>query len=133
MKKVLQLSLTALLAATGFGFAQQQGGTLVAAWGQDPVGLDPHITSARSSLQVLENVLDTLVALDEDQNIVPSLAEDWEASDDGLTWTFHLRDDVRFSNGREFSAEDVEIGRASCRERGWIGEGGGGGEGANTE
>jgi len=107
MKKVLQLSLTALLAATGFGFAQQQGGTLVAAWAQDPVGLDPHITSARSSLQVLENVLDTLVALDEDQNIVPSLAEDWEASDDGLTWTFHLRDDVRFSNGREFSAEDV--------------------------
>src|SRR5690625_3532921 len=107
MKKVLQLSLTALLAATGFGFAQQQGGTLVAAWAQDPVGLDPHITSARSSLQVLENVLDTLVALDEDQNIVPSLAEDWEAGEDGLTWTFHLRDDVRFSNGREFSAEDV--------------------------
>ncbi|HLR46254.1 MAG TPA: peptide ABC transporter substrate-binding protein, partial [Deinococcales bacterium] len=84
MKKVLQLSLTALLAATGFGFAQQQGGTLVAAWAQDPVGLDPHITSARSSLQVLENVLDTLVALDEDQNIVPSLAEDWEAGEDGL-------------------------------------------------
>src|SRR5690625_2441553 len=107
MKKLLQLSLVATLAAAGFGFAQQQGGTLVAAWAQDPVGLDPHITSARSSLQVLENVLDTLVALDQDQNIIPSLAEEWDVSEDGLTWTFRLRDGVRFSNGREFSAEDV--------------------------
>lgn len=89
------------------GSAQQQGGTLRVAWAQDPVGLDPHITSARSSIQILENVLDTLVTLDAEQNVVPSLAESWSVSDDNLTWTFNLRDGVQFSNGRELTAEDV--------------------------
>lgn len=107
MRKLFTLLATATLAMAAFGAAQQTGGTLRAAWAQDPVGLDPHITSARSSLQVLENVLDTLVVLDADQNVNPSLAESWEVSDDGLTWTFSLRDGVAFSNGRAFSAEDV--------------------------
>jgi len=71
------------------------------------VGLDPQITSARSSFQILENVLDTLVTLDENQNVIPSLAEKWEVSEDGLSWTFHLRDDVKFSNGRPMTAQDV--------------------------
>ena len=108
MRKLTAVLVTGALALAAFGSAQEQGGTLVAGWAQDPVGLDPHITSARSSLQVLENVLDTLVALDADQNVNPSLAESWEVSDDGLTWTFHLRDGVQFSNGRELTAEDVE-------------------------
>ena len=56
------LAGAALLLA--FGSAQQQGGTLRVAWAQDTVGLDPHITSARSSIQILENVLDTLVTLE---------------------------------------------------------------------
>ena len=102
------LSITIFLALfISLGGAQERGGTLVAGWGQDPVGLDPHVTSARSSLQILENVLDTLVTLDAEQNVVPSLAESWEVSDDGLTWTFNLRDGVVFSNGRPLTAEDV--------------------------
>src|SRR5690554_506717 len=105
MRKLAIALITACLVAVGS--AQQQGGTLVAAWAQDPVGLDPHITSARSSLQVLENVLDTLVVLDADQNVNPSLAESWEVSDDGLTWTFTLRQDAAFSNGRGLTSEDV--------------------------
>jgi len=87
--------------------AQTQGGTLRVAWAQDPVGLDPHITSARSSIQILENVLDTLVTLDAEQNVVPSLAESWSVSDDNLTWTFKLRSGVQFSSGRDLTAEDV--------------------------
>ena len=86
MKRFGRLAIllgVALLAA--FGSAQQQGGTLRVAWAQDPVGLDPHITSARSSIQILENVLDTLVTLDAEQNVVPSLAESWSVSDDNLT------------------------------------------------
>ncbi|UCH26026.1 MAG: hypothetical protein JSV66_19265 [Trueperaceae bacterium] len=85
----------------------ERGGTLIAAWQQDPVGLDPHITSARSSFQVLENVLDTLLTLDEELNVQPSLAESWGVSDDGLQWTFTLREGVRFSNGRPLVADDV--------------------------
>ncbi len=103
----LTIGLLALLAAASLGFAQKAGGTLIAAWAQDPVSLDPQITSAMSSLQVLENVLDTLTALDAQGKVIPSLATSWEVSSDGLTWTFHLRHDVKFSNGRPMTAQDV--------------------------
>ena len=102
-------TLLAVLAALllGTALAQERGGTLVAAWAQDPVGLDPHITSAYSSFQILENVLDTLVTLDEEQNVQPSLATDWTSNEDGTVWTFELREDAAFSNGRPFTADDV--------------------------
>jgi len=98
------LALSLLL---GVGLAQQRGGTLVAAWA-NPVGLDPHATSAYFSYQTLQQVLDTLVDFDDDQNLVPALAESYSVSDDGLLWTFELRDDVKFSNGRPFTADDVK-------------------------
>lgn len=101
------LTTLALSLLLGAGLAQQRGGTLVAAWAQDPVGLDPHITSAYSSFQILENVLDTLVELDAEQNVVPSLATSWSVDADGTVWTFELRDDVVFHNGRPFTADDV--------------------------
>lgn len=104
--RLATLALVALLGAVP-AFAQKTGGTLEAAWAQDPVGLDPQVTSAYSSYQVLENVLDTLVTLDADQNVEPSLATSWEVSEDGLDWTFHLRPGVTFSNGRPLSADDV--------------------------
>lgn len=103
MRFVLIICCTLL----GLSAAQQLGGTLKAAWEQDPVGLDPHITSAYSSFQILENILDTLVTLDEAQNVQPSLAHSWEVSEDNLQWVFNLREDVLFSNGRPLTADDV--------------------------
>ena len=108
MKRLtLTLGLLATLAVASLGFAQKSGGTLIAGWAQDPVSLDPQITSAMSSLQVLENVLDTLVVLDPQGKVQPSLATSWDVSSDGLTWTFHLRHDVKFSNGRPMTSKDV--------------------------
>jgi peptide/nickel transport system substrate-binding protein len=80
---------------------------LVAAISADPQGLDPHITSAHSSFEILENVYDTLVTVDDNLNMVPSLAESWEISEDNLTWTFYLREGVKFHNGRDLTAADV--------------------------
>lgn len=80
---------------------------LVAAQGAEPDRLDPHLTSAYASFQVLENVYDTLVQPGPDLSMEPALAESWEISDDNLTWTFTLRDDVVFHNGRQFTADDV--------------------------
>jgi peptide/nickel transport system substrate-binding protein len=85
----------------------ERGGTLIAAISADPEGFDPHITSAHSSFEILENVYDTLVTVDENLNMIPSLAESWEISDDNLTWTFYLREGVKFHNGRELTADDV--------------------------
>ncbi|MGY2002773.1 ABC transporter substrate-binding protein [Blastococcus sp. SYSU DS1024] len=105
----------ALSACGGGGESVDTGGgggggdnVLVAAVSAQPDQLDPHVTSAYPSFQVLENVYDTLVVPNaQDLTMEPSLATDWEVSDDGLTWTFNLREDVTFHDGTEFDAADV--------------------------
>ena len=85
------------------------GGTLKAAWDAEWASLDPHLSSAYSSFAVLANVVESLTEFDDNGQLVPMLAESWEQSDDGLTWTFTLREGVTFSNGRDFTAEDVKF------------------------
>ncbi len=82
-------------------------GELVAAQSAEPDRLDPHLTSAFASFQILENVYDTLVQPAADLSMEPALAESWEVSDDGLTWTFTLREGVTFHDGSTFEAADV--------------------------
>jgi peptide/nickel transport system substrate-binding protein len=96
---------------TGGGGGGGGGGgddVLVAAVAAQPDQLDPHVTTAYPSFQVLENVYDTLVVPSaDDLTMEPSLAESWETSEDGLTWTFTLREGVTFHDGSEFDAADV--------------------------
>src|SRR3712207_4211525 len=93
---------------TGGGGGGSGDGTLVAAVAAQPDQLDPHVTTAYPSFQVLENVYDTLVVPNaEDLTMEPSLAESWETSDDGLSWTFTLREGVTFHDGSEFDSADV--------------------------
>ena len=69
---------------------------------------DPHRTAARSAGEVLYLLADTLVSLDYDQKtILPGLATSWTISPDGKLYTFKLRDDVTFCDGRKMTAEDV--------------------------
>lgn len=51
---------------------------------------------------------DALIAYDEDYNAVPRAAKDWDVSDDGKTWTFHLRDDIYFNDGEQLTSADVK-------------------------
>lgn len=88
--------------------AAKPGGTLKAAFQNEWAGLDPHTVSSYSSYQILNNVIDTLTQYDDNLNLIPWLAESWEQSEDGLTWTFKLREGVMFHNGREMTAEDVK-------------------------
>jgi len=53
-------------------------------------------------------VAETLVGVDYDNNLVPMLAKSWSVSDDGLTWTFQLRDDVKFHDGTPLTAEGAK-------------------------
>lgn len=87
--------------------AAASGGVLVAGISGEPDQLDPHATTAYASFQILENVYDTLVVPDPEGNFQPSLAESWETSDDGLTWTFNLREGVTFHDGSTFDSADV--------------------------
>lgn len=105
MKRVSVLALF-VLASLAFG-QPHYGGVLQAGMQTDPVGLDPHLTNATSTRNMLENVYDTLVMFDSSGRIVPGLAESWEISDDGLRWTFTLRQGVVFHDGTPLSASDV--------------------------
>ena len=69
--------------------------------------LDTMTSMAAATCYPMQNVMETLVAYNEGYLIVPMLAESWEISDDGLTFTFKLRQGVKFHNGTEMTSEDV--------------------------
>jgi len=75
--------------------------------GSEPDNLHPWLSAASDTEAIFHNVFEGLVLFDETGAIVPGLAEDWEISEDGLTYTFYLRDDVTFHNGKEMTADDV--------------------------
>lgn len=86
-----------------------KGGTLRVAMQNDVDGLDPQRTVSASTFSVTNNIFDTLVGTDPKGNLVPRLASKWSASPDAKSWTFELRDDVQFHNGRKMTADDVEF------------------------
>ena len=102
-------------ATTGAPAAEQaagtpvRGGVLKAAFSADPAGFDPVRGPSGMSHVVIEQVYSTLMALDPDAKPYPELAESYEVSDDGLTYTFKLRPNVKFHNGDPFTAEDVKF------------------------
>jgi peptide/nickel transport system substrate-binding protein len=100
------LVLTAGLAVAG-GEAESDTQTVEVAIAGEPDTLDPHATSGTLTFQVLRNVYDTLVVPNQEGRIEPALATSWEASDDGLRWTFTLREGVTFHDGSRFTAADV--------------------------
>lgn len=85
------------------------GGDLtIARLGQNVTSLDPDakvLTSANA--YTLDKIFDTLVTQNDDGSIEPSLATSYTTSDDGLTWTFTLRDGVTFSDGTPLTSKDV--------------------------
>jgi peptide/nickel transport system substrate-binding protein len=75
-----------------------------------PSGIDPHINASSELGIPLSSVYDTLVFLDEESDqFVPGLAEEWQVSDDGVVYTFSLRQDVVFHDGELFNAEAVKF------------------------
>src|SRR5687767_9617613 len=86
-----------------------RGGVLKAAFSADPAGFDPQRGPSGMSHVVIEQVYSTLMALDPDAKPYPELAESYETSDDGLTYTFKLHQGVTFHNGDELTAGDVKF------------------------
>ena len=83
--------------------------SLKVAYSGPPNGFDPGKAAISYSHYVIEFVFSTLVTLDKNTLPVPDLATSWDISSDGLTYTFHLHQGVKFHNGDSFSADDVKF------------------------
>lgn len=80
--------------------------------------LDPAVGAVVEHRNILAHLYDTLLEIGDDGEILPGLATDWTVSEDGLTYTFDLRQDVTFHDGSEFTADDVVFSLERYRNEG---------------
>ena len=88
------------------GAVTAEGNNLVVQLGPDPETMDPALNSAIDASNMIMHLFEPLLNIDKDNNVIGGMAETWEVSEDGLTYTFHLRDGLKWSDGSEFTAED---------------------------
>jgi peptide/nickel transport system substrate-binding protein len=86
----------------------QEGGELVVGLDQEPPTLDPHASPSAVTYQITSSVTECLLFLSPERELKPWLAETWEASPDGKSFTFNLRQGVTFHDGEPFTAETVK-------------------------
>ena len=108
-------SLKKLAVAVAFGTAVLAAGCVAGAAGNMTIG----VTSFADTLEPTEQYFSWVISrygvgqgltkFDEEGNMVPCLATEWSGSEDGKTWTFTLRDDVKFSNGNDMTPELVRL------------------------
>jgi len=84
--------------------------------GPNPETLDPALNAAVDGGNTLITIEEPLLIIDENNEIQPGQAESYEVSDDGLVWTFHLRDGLKWSDGSDLTAADFEYSfkRLAC-------------------
>ncbi len=81
-----------------------------------PLTLDPAISQEVSSQTYIIHLFSGLVAFDQDMNLIPDIAERWDKSEDGGTYTFYLRQGVKFHHGKEITASDFKYSwERACR------------------
>lgn len=113
VRNTLLASVVALALVPGLALAQAKT-DLIVGMNLEPPSLDPTTTAAAAVDEVTyANIFEGLTRINENGEILPGLAEDWDVSDDGLTITFTLHQGIQFSDGSDFNADDVvfSIGR----------------------
>lgn len=113
----LLISLTALCACSGGSTGKkgsEDGFSAVVGITQDLDSLDPHIAVAAGTDEVLFNVFEGLVKPSVDGTLVPAVAKDYTIAPDGMSYTFTLRENVKFHNGKAVTADDVVYSIERC-------------------
>lgn len=102
--------ISALLMSCSSGTVSGSANTIVFAQGAEPRGLDPALVDDGESSKIMGNIYEGLLKYGDDSTeLKPSLAESWEVSDDGLTYTFNLRQGIKFHDGTDFNADAVKF------------------------
>ncbi len=97
---------TASSAGSSTGSVNTAGFTVQ--YGSNPETLDPALNSAVDGANTIITIFEPLLLINENNEVVGGQAESWEASEDGLTWTFTMRDGLKWSDGTELNAKDFE-------------------------
>ena len=112
MKKrfiLVAFALAGAIVLSGCGGSKQAGKNgkiLTIEEGPDVETIDPALNQSADGANYITLLSDNLLRMDKDGKVAPSLAQKYEVSDDGLTWTFHLRDGLKWSDGSDFTAND---------------------------
>ena len=77
-------------------------------YGSNPETLDPALNSAIDGANTIITIFEPLLLINENNEVIGGQAESWEASEDGLTWTFTMRDGLKWSDGTDLNAKDFE-------------------------
>lgn len=107
-KKMLAIFLSAALFVTAFAGCGKKADGITVQIGPNPETLDPALNSAVDGGNMLITLFETLLIIDQDNKVQPGQAEKYEVSPDGLTWTFTMRDGLKWSDGTELNAKDFE-------------------------
>ncbi len=110
---VVLCSILVLSLSAGCQFRQEEspvpaGQEALNLYGIDPLTLDPAVSGDMTSHDYIMQLFGGLVRLDNNLESVPDIALSWQVSDDGRTYTFYLRQDVRFHDGKEVKAGDIK-------------------------
>ena len=106
---MLAIFLSAALFVTAFaGCGKKKADGITVQIGPNPETLDPALNSAVDGGNMLITLFETLLIIDQDNKVQPGQAEKYVVSDDGLTWTFTMRDGLKWSDGTELNAKDFE-------------------------
>jgi len=109
---MLAALLSVMMIATLFGamaVSADQGGDIYVMFATNVMSLDTNLATDGDSFEIIADCIDGLTQMDAEGAAVPAIAESWDVSEDGCTYTFHLREDANWTNGEPVTAADFEF------------------------
>ena len=109
LRKICAVALTLALGMSVFaGCGSSNSDALIYNLGEDPETIDPTLNTSSGAGSIIDNAFEGLMRLDENEKAIPGVATSVDESEDGLVYTFHLREDAKWSDGQGVTAKDFE-------------------------